>query len=128
MSLPDETLKAIEKEIVAFEDRDEVHHNILMAYPEGVPVYISKKTEVPYESIVISAIATAIRLSYAILYKSLRNGTLGRVIVSNTDGNIMIANAGPKAILISIIDEYADMPRLIFYQNSLTKRLSQILA
>ncbi len=98
---------------------------IVMAYPSGVP--IANTWEGAVDPILIGAISAAIKLTFQHLCDNLKKGNLRRVFMNSDNGKSIIQNAGPKAILTTIINPDADLYSIGFTQGDLARKIEQLL-
>lgn len=98
---------------------------IVMAYPAGVPIANTWEGEV--DPILIGAISAAVKLTFQHLCDNLKKGNLRRVFINSENGKAIIQNAGPKAILTTMVNEDADLYSVAFTQADLAKKIEQLL-
>ena len=103
----------------------DVKGQIVIAYPAGVPLGSSWKEEI--DPILISALSTSIKLTFQYLCKNLEKGNLKRLIVNSEYGRVMIQNAGPNAILNTIMDRDADVSRLAFTVSGFANKIEKYI-
>ena len=103
----------------------DVAGQIVMAYPSGVPIANTWTGEV--DPILIGAISAAVKLTFQHLCDNLKRGLLKRVYINSENGKAIIQNAGPKAILTTIMNYDADIPSVAFTQADLANKIEQLL-
>jgi predicted regulator of Ras-like GTPase activity (Roadblock/LC7/MglB family) len=103
----------------------DIQGQIVMAYPAGVPIANTWEGEV--DPILIGAISAAVKLTFQHLCDNLKRGLLKRVYINSLNGKAIIQNAGPKAILTTIMNFDADVPGIAFSQADLANKIEQVL-
>lgn len=122
----DATLQSLEKLVNDFtKSRDDVQGQIVMAYPAGVPIANSWQGEM--NPILIGAISAAVKLTFMNLCRNLKKGDLDRILIHNENGKIIVQNAGPKAILTTIMSYDADIYTVAFMTLDITKKIEKLL-
>lgn len=103
----------------------DVAGQLVMAYPAGVPIANTWGGEV--DPILIGAISAAVKLTFQHLCDNLKRGQLKRVFINSENGKAIIQNAGPKAILTTIMNFDANVPEVAFTQADLANKIDQLL-
>ena len=98
--------------------QSDVQGQIVILFPEGVPIANTWKGKI--DPILVGAISAAVKLTFQNLCKNMKKGNLKRLFMNNEYGRAIIQNAGPKAILTTIIDQEADLFRIAFGMSNLT--------
>ncbi len=118
-----ENLKALLNEFST--THKDVQGQIIIAYPAGVPLINTWKGEI--NPVLIGAISAAVKLTFHRLCQNLKKGDLKRLYMKSENGRVIIQNAGPHAILTSIIDDEADLGRIAFSMSNLTIEIEKLL-
>lgn len=92
--------------------QSDVLGQIMIAYPSGVPIANTWQGEI--NPILVGALSAAVKLTFRQLCFNLKKGNINKLILNNELGRVIIQNAGPKAILTTIIDREADIFRIAF--------------
>ena len=122
----DLTILELEKMVQDFTDsREDVQGQIIMSYPSGVPVANSWKGEM--NPILIGAISAAVKLNFQNLCNNLKKGNLDRILINNENGKIIVQNAGPTAILTTIMTYDADLYTAAFMTLNIAKKVEKLL-
>lgn len=98
---------------------------ILITYPDGVPIVNSWKGEI--NPIIVGALSAAVKLTFRDLCRKLRKGELKRLFLDNELGKVIIQDAGENAILTTIIKKKADVFRIAFGMSNLALELEELL-
>ena len=106
--------------------QSEVQGQIIIAFPSGIPIANTWKG--PIDPVLVGAVSAAVKLTFQNLFLHLKKGTIKKLILKNDHGRIIIQNAGPKAILTTIIDEEADIFRIAFGMSNLAIKIENLLA
>ncbi len=107
------------------DSQSDVQGQILIAYPQGLPIGETWKGAV--DPIMIGALSAAVKLTFQNLCKNLKKGNLKRLFMNSEKGRVIIQNAGDKAILSTIIDQEADIVRISFEMSNIAVRLEKLL-
>ena len=107
------------------EKEPELRGQILIIFPAGVP--IASTWESKFDPILVGALTSAVKMTFQHLCNHLKRGNLDRVFVNSDDGKSIIQNAGPNAILITILDYTADVYRLAFVATNMALKIEQIM-
>jgi predicted regulator of Ras-like GTPase activity (Roadblock/LC7/MglB family) len=122
----DKTLVKLNELIVDYgKKQPDIVGQIVMAYPAGVPIANTWKGQV--DPILIGAISAAVKLTFQHLCENLKKGNLRRLFMNSENGKSIIQNAGPKAILTTIINSDADIFSIGFTQGDLARKIEQLL-
>ena len=105
--------------------QSEVQGQILISYPQGVPIAETWKGAI--DPILIGALSAAVKLTFQNLCINLKKGNLRRLFMNSQNGRVIIQNTGDKAILSTIIDQEADIARISFEMSNLALKLEKIL-
>jgi len=105
--------------------QSDVQGQIVILFPEGVPIANTWKGKI--DPILVGAISAAVKLTFQSLCKNMKKGNLNRLFMNNEYGRAIIQNAGPKAILTTIIDQEADLFRIAFGMSTLTIDIEKLL-
>ncbi len=106
-------------------NNSEVAGQLVMAYPAGVP--IASSWEGAVDPILIGAISAAVKLTFQHLCESLKRGNLQRLFINSELGKSIIQNAGPKAILTTIMTNDADVLGIAFTMSDLALQIEKLL-
>ncbi|MHA1272131.1 MAG: roadblock/LC7 domain-containing protein [Promethearchaeota archaeon] len=116
----------LEKVIQEFTDNNsEVQGQILIAYPQGVPLVNTWEKE--FNPIIVGALSAAVKLTFQNLCVKLHKGNLKRLFMNSENGRVIIQNTGGKAILTTIIDKEADVARIAFEMSNLSLIIEKLL-
>ncbi len=122
----DKTLVQLKELIVDYgKKQPDIVGQIVMAYPAGVPIANTWMGAV--DPILIGAISAAVKLTFQHLCDNLKKGNLRRLFMNSENGKAIIQNAGPKAILTTIINSDADLFSIGFTQGDLARKIEQLL-
>lgn len=103
----------------------DVQGQILISYPEGIPIVNTWKGVI--SPILVGALSAAVKLTFRKLCLNLRRGNLKRLYMNAEFGRSIIQNAGPHAILTTIIDAEADLGRIAFGMSNLSIEIEKVL-
>lgn len=103
----------------------EVQGQILIAFPEGVPIADTWKGII--DPVLLGALSAAVKLTFQKLCLNLRKGNLKRLFMNSDYGRVIIQNTGNRAILTTIMEEEADLFRIAFELSSLTVNINDVL-
>jgi predicted regulator of Ras-like GTPase activity (Roadblock/LC7/MglB family) len=124
--MSEQILEHLDKIITEFtESQSDVQGQIVVCYPEGVPIANTWKGEI--DPILVGALSAAVKLTFQNLCKNLKKGNLKRLLVNNENGRVIIQNAGPKAILTTIIEEESDFFRIAFQMSNIAIKIEKLL-
>ncbi len=122
-----DTLSKLKAIIQDFTDsQSDVQGQIVITYPGGVPIVNTWKGG-KIDPILVGAISAAVKLTFRYLCEQLRKGILKKLFINSDYGRVIIQDAGPKAILTSIIDKEADLFRIAFGMTNLAIELEKLL-
>lgn len=122
----DKTLVQLKEMIADYgKKQPDIVGQIVMAYPAGVPIANTWVGAV--DPILIGAISAAVKLTFQHLCDNLKKGNLRRLFMNSENGKAIIQNAGPKAILTTIINTDADLYSIGFTQGDLARKIEQLL-
>lgn len=99
--------------------------SVIISYPSGIP--IAKAWDKELESITTSGLVTSIKLTLDHLYQLLRKSKLSRVFIESEDGNIIIANAGENAIIVTFLAKYANIPMASYEIRNVAIKIEKLL-
>ena len=99
--------------------------SVIISYPAGIP--IAKSWGEDLETITASGLVSSIKLTLDRLYQLLRKSKLLRVFIESEDGNIIIANAGEHAIIVSFLAKYANIPMTSFEIKNIAIKVEKLL-
>ncbi len=99
--------------------------SMIISYPTGIPLDSTWQKEL--ESITASGLVTSVKLTLDNLYRILRKSQLTRVYVESEKGNFIIMNAGSRAIIITFLDKYANVPACSFEIHNVSLKLEKWL-
>lgn len=100
--------------------------SIIISYPVGIPLASTWPKEL--ESITASGLVTSVKLTLDSLYRTLRKSQLTRVYVETENGNFIIMNAGTKAVIVTFLDKYANVPACSFKVHNAALKLAKWLS
>lgn len=100
--------------------------SMIISYPAGVPLVSTWQKEL--ESITASGLVTSVKLFLDNLYRTLRKSQLTRVVVESKNGNFIIMNAGTKAIIVTFLNKYANIPACSFKVHNASLKLAKWLS
>lgn len=124
--MEDQILYNLNELIKEFTDsHSDVHGQIVISFPAGVPIADTWKEEI--DPILIGALCAAVKITFQNLCKNLNKGNLKRLSMNSKNGRVIIQNAGPNAILTTLIDEEADLYSLAFSIINLSIKIEYIL-
>ncbi len=122
----DQTLNKLKGIIREFtESQSDVKGQIVIAYPDGVPIVNTWKGKI--DPILVGALSAAVKLTFRYLCNKLRKGELKRLYMNSDYGRVIIQNAGKNAILTTIIDKNADLFRIAFGMSNISIELEKLL-
>ncbi|TXT67243.1 MAG: hypothetical protein BAJALOKI1v1_140011 [Promethearchaeota archaeon] len=119
-----ENIKSLMREFT--DSQDDVQGQILIEYPGGVPI-VNTWEGGEIDPILVGAISAAVKLTFRYLCEQLRKGNLQRLYINSVHGRVVIQDAGPTAILSTIIDKEADLFRIAFGMANLAIELEKLL-
>ncbi|MHA1341558.1 MAG: roadblock/LC7 domain-containing protein [Promethearchaeota archaeon] len=121
-----EILDQIDKLLNEFSSqREDIQGQIVIEYPQGVPIASTWRGTI--DPILIGAVTAAVKLTFARLCQNLKKGNLKRIIVHNENGKIIIQNAGPKAILTTVLPSDADIYTVAFMTLNIANKIEKIM-
>jgi len=103
----------------------DVSGQMILLYPAGVPLATTWQGTV--DPILVGAVCAAVKITFQHLCEGLKKGNLERLFVNSENGKIIIQNAGPKAILVTIMSFDVDFNRIGFLTADLSKKIHNIL-
>lgn len=103
----------------------DVSGQMILLYPAGVPLASTWQGTV--DPILVGAICAAVKITFQHLCEGLKKGNLERLFVNSENGKIIIQNAGPKAILVTIMSFDVDFNRIGFLTADLSKKIHKAL-
>ncbi|MHA1148091.1 MAG: roadblock/LC7 domain-containing protein [Promethearchaeota archaeon] len=122
----EDVLTKLKSELSEFTNsQSDVQGQILIAYPEGVPIVNTWKGII--DPVLIGALSAAVKLTFRNLCLNLKKGELKRLYIRSEAGRAIIQNAGPTAILTTVIDEEADLGRIAFGMSSMALNIEKNL-
>jgi hypothetical protein len=122
----EETLTQLKAMIQEFTNsQSDVQGQIVITYPGGVPIVNTWKGEI--DPILVGALSASVKLTFRYLCEQLRKGNLDKLFMNSDNGRVIIQDAGPKAILTTIIDKEADLFRIAFGMTNLAIELEKLL-
>jgi predicted regulator of Ras-like GTPase activity (Roadblock/LC7/MglB family) len=107
------------------DSQSDVQGQIIISFPAGVPMAETWKEEI--DPILIGAICAAMKITFQDLCRNLNKGNLKRLFMNSANGRVIIQNAGPNAILTTLIDEEADLYAIAFNIVNLAIKIESIL-
>lgn len=105
--------------------REDIQGQILIEFPQGVPIVSSWEGNI--DPILIGAVTAAVKLTFTRLCQNLKKGMLQKIIVHNEKGKIIIQNAGPKAILTTIMPYDADVYAIAFLTLNIVNKIEKLM-
>lgn len=105
--------------------QSDVQGQIIIAFPDGVP--IAKTWQGEISPVLVGALSAAVKLTFQNLFEKLKKGNLKRLIMNSEYGRVIIQNAGPKAIITTIIEKEADLFRIAFNMSNLSFNVEKLL-
>ncbi len=105
--------------------QDGVKGQILITYPDGVPIVNTWRGEI--DPVLVGALSAAVKLTFRYLCRKLRKGDLKRLYMNSDYGRVIIQDAGENAILTTIIEKYADLFGIVFGVSNLSLELENYL-
>ncbi|MBN1800440.1 MAG: hypothetical protein JW891_02985 [Candidatus Lokiarchaeota archaeon] len=106
------------------ESQGDVHGQIVIAFPAGVPIANTWKGEV--DPILVGAVSAAVKLTFQNLCMNLKKGLIKKIMVNSESGRVIIQKVGEKAILTTIIAEEADVFRIAFGISNLAIKINDL--
>ncbi|MFX1477620.1 MAG: roadblock/LC7 domain-containing protein [Promethearchaeota archaeon] len=107
------------------DSQSDVQGQIIISFPAGVPIADTWKERI--DPILIGAVCAAMKITFQNLCGSLNKGNLKRLFMNSKNGRVIIQNAGPNAILTTLIDEEADLYAIAFNIINLAIKIEYIL-
>jgi len=124
--MEDQILYNLNELIKEFTDsHSDVHGQIVISFPAGVPIADTWKEEI--DPVLIGALCAAVKITFQNLCKNLNKGNLKRLSMNSKNGRVIIQNAGSNAILTTLIDEEADLYSIAFNIINLSIKIEYIL-
>ncbi len=106
------------------ESQGDVHGQIVIAFPAGVPIANTWKGDV--DPILVGAVSAAVKLTFQNLCMNLKKGLIKRIMVNSESGRVIIQKVGERAILTTIIAEEADIFRIAFGISNLAIKINEL--
>ncbi|MFW9877535.1 MAG: roadblock/LC7 domain-containing protein [Candidatus Thorarchaeota archaeon] len=94
------------------DSQSDVQGQIVISFPAGIPIAETWKEKI--DPILIGAVCAAMKITFQDLCANLNKGNLKRLFMNSKNGRVIIQNAGPNAILTTLIDEEADLYTVAF--------------
>lgn len=94
------------------DSQSDVQGQIVISFPAGVPIAETWKEKI--DPILIGAVCAAMKITFQNLCGNLNKGNLKRLFMNSKNGRVIIQNAGPNAILTTLINEEADLYAIAF--------------
>lgn len=107
------------------QEQPDVQGQMVFAYPAGVPIASTWKGDV--DPVLIGAVSAAVRITFQHLCSTLKKGNLSRLFITSENGRCIIQNAGPNAILNTIMGFDADVYRIAFVSSDVANKVEKLL-